>query len=377
MDEASSLLQRKYDRTKNTLANPEPWERLARIKGAPFVAYREMLARAESGELLTGFPIEVLLKTTLNCNHSCPKCLHGMHIFPAGRTYNMSLETCRRVLDEGKAKGLQSVVFTGGEPTMNSEFTEFLAYAAQLGFPDVSLVTNGSFLTDEMIRCIIESGVTRINVSLDATTPETYDRTHGVDHFERCFQNTHRILELREELGSELPLLSVSFVLSQRSQHELDDFVAYWSERADGGVKIYPYKDIFSVVDDQFSDTYGAGRKQLEDLDEGELPDQVPENVPIMDGYRIQCTGPWYRCHVGINGEIQACTTQGFCDHPEMVLGNIHETSLEEVWKSPRWESLRDLTKRGAYGEHPVCKLCQASTRDHADHPSAEPDVAP
>jgi len=180
-----------------------------------------------------------------------------------------------------------------------------------------------------------------------------------VDHFERVEQGIANLLRRRAEAGSELPLLSISIVLSEETRYELDEFLSTWQDRADGGIKIYPFKDVFSVVDESFSDTYGAGRRKAAELDPGALPTRVPREVPMLSEYRVECTSPWYRCHVGINGELQACTTQGFCDHPEMVMGNIHRSSFEEVWKSPRWNSLREIVLRREFDRHPVCKICQ------------------
>ena len=94
-------------------------------------------------------------------------------------------------------------------------------------------------------------------------------------------------------------------------------------------------------------------------LNTAALPSHLPRSVPMVESYRVECMSPWYRCHVGINGELQACTTQGFCDHPAMVMGNIHHASFESVWKSPRWSELRDAVKKGEYDRHPVCARCQ------------------
>ena len=354
-----STLHTKYDRSKFTLSNPAPWRQLERIKGPRFADYRALLAKAEKGEVLTDFPVEVLIKTTLNCNHYCPKCLHGMGIFPVGTRYNMSFETLKKVLDEGRDKGLQSVVFTGGEPTMHPRIMDFVSYAGRLDFPDISMVTNGSKLTHKLVECLIANGLTRINVSVDAVTPETFRKVRGVDHLERVTRGIENLLKKRDEMRSQLPLLSISFVLSEENAHELDAFLDVWGDRADGGIKVYPYKNVFSIVDNEFSNTYGPGKTRLGELKFSDLPTALPKNVPMVSEYSVECTSPWYRCHVGINGELQACTTQGFCDHPQMVMGNIHESTFEEVWKSARWNSLREIVMTKRFDEHPVCSVCQ------------------
>jgi MoaA/NifB/PqqE/SkfB family radical SAM enzyme len=356
-----SLLNQQYDREKFTLANPEVWERLAQIKGQAFLNYRNLLKTAEKGELLTDFPVEILIKTTLNCNHTCPRCPHGMGLTPRGRAYDMKFETLKKVLDEGSNKGLQSVVFTGGEPTLHPEFVRFLAYTASKDFPDISVITNGSLLSDKIIDGILDHGVTRINISFDSITPSTYKKVRGVDDYAKVIRNIDRLLEKREARRSQLPLLSLSFVLSEDNANELDGFIEMWHEKADGGIKIYPYKNVYSIVNDEFYAEYGAGKNKSSDFERDSLPTTLSHALPIMEKYSIKCTIPWYRCHVGVHGELQACTTLGFCDHKEMIMGNIHEMTFEDAWKSERWRALRELTIKGQYEKHPVCSICQQS----------------
>jgi MoaA/NifB/PqqE/SkfB family radical SAM enzyme len=357
-----SLLNQKYDRNQFTLANQKVWDRLAQINGEAFVEYRKLLKMAEKGEVLTDFPVEILIKTTLNCNHSCPRCPHGMGLTPRGRAYDMKFETLKKVLDEGSEKGLQSVVFTGGEPTLHPEFVRFLAYTASKNFPDISVITNGSFLPDKIIDGIMENSVTRINISFDSITPSTYKKVRGVDDYAKVIRNIDRLLKKREAKGTQLPLLSLSFVLSEDNADELDGFIEMWHEKADGGIKIYPYKNVFSVIDEEFYETYGTGERKSGELEKVTLPTSLSHTVPILKEYSIQCTIPWYRCHVGVNGELQACTTLGFCDHPKMLMGNIHEMTFEQAWKSDKWSFLRKITLERKYYKHPICEICQKST---------------
>jgi len=357
----TSLLNQEYDRNQYTLANPKIWDKLSQIKGEKFLNYRKLLKKAEAGEILTDFPVEVLIKTTLNCNHYCPRCPHGMGITPRGKAYDIKFETLQKVLDEGSEKGLQSVVFTGGEPTLHPEFIKFIAYASNKGFPDISVITNGSLLSDKIIDGILDHDVTRINISFDSITPSTYKKVRGVDDYDKIIRNIDRLIEKREARNVGMPLLSLSFVLSEDNGAELDGFIQMWHEKADGGIKIYPYKNIYSILNDDYYSEYGAPKNKPSDFKKDSLPVTLSHELPIMQKYKIKCTIPWYRCHLDINGAIQGCTTIGFCDHKQMIMGNIHNMTFEEAWKSKKWNSLRQITISGEYAKHPVCRVCQQS----------------
>ena len=69
-----------------------------------------------------------------------------------------------------QAAGIDKLRITGGEPLVTPKFDEFLLGVMQLPLDDVSLTTNGQLLLKkkEVIR---ESGIARLNISLDTLNP--------------------------------------------------------------------------------------------------------------------------------------------------------------------------------------------------------------
>ena len=70
--------------------------------------------------------IELLQKCTLACVHCSAESS------PAA-TRGLNHELVTRILREGKALGLQSVVFTGGEPLIEFNLTNYVTEARKLG----------------------------------------------------------------------------------------------------------------------------------------------------------------------------------------------------------------------------------------------------
>jgi len=66
--------------------------------------------------------------------------------------------------------GINRLRITGGEPLLSKKFEPFLQEVMTLPLNDVSLTTNGQFLKDKS-AAIIDSGIKRINVSLDTLNP--------------------------------------------------------------------------------------------------------------------------------------------------------------------------------------------------------------
>jgi cyclic pyranopterin phosphate synthase len=64
---------------------------------------------------------------------------------------------------------------TGGEPLLSPLFDSFIESVASMGFVDISLTTNGQFL-EKKARHIAQSGIRRINVSLDTLDPHAFTK---------------------------------------------------------------------------------------------------------------------------------------------------------------------------------------------------------
>lgn len=99
--------------------------------------------------------------------------------------------TCRRPLDSAElltlvshlhaATGIDKLRFTGGEPLLRRDLPELIAACAKMDIRDISLTTNGQRLS-ALAPALRDSGLDRINISLDSLDPVTFARiTRGGD----------------------------------------------------------------------------------------------------------------------------------------------------------------------------------------------------
>ena len=107
---------------------------------------------------------------TAACNYACDYCVpNGKRLSKASNELSAQRAVlgCFFVDAGGRNRKLR---ITGGEPLISPKFDRFLAEVMQIGLEDVSLTTNGQFLSDKL--SVIESaGIKRINVSLDSLNP--------------------------------------------------------------------------------------------------------------------------------------------------------------------------------------------------------------
>ncbi|RIH87928.1 GTP 3',8-cyclase [Meiothermus luteus] len=115
---------------------------------------------------------DLRLSVTTRCNLRCLYCqpLGYEQAEPPGA---ITVEEVRLFLQAMQRLGLESVRFTGGEPLVRKELPQMIAAAAELGIPDIAITTNG-LLFARKAKELAEAGLKRINLSMDAVTPEVF-----------------------------------------------------------------------------------------------------------------------------------------------------------------------------------------------------------
>lgn len=112
------------------------------------------------------------LSLTAACNYACTYCVPDGKRLQAAAYELTGEEIVRATQLLIATSGIDKVRITGGEPLLSPKFPDTLKGIMQLGLSDVSLTTNGQLLP-RYAQGIIDSGMKRINVSLD-----TLDRQH-------------------------------------------------------------------------------------------------------------------------------------------------------------------------------------------------------
>ena len=110
-------------------------------------------------------PETVHLAITARCNFACPGCYVPRQPVSAELSTG---ELCRLIDQWAKMRVFQLAV-GGGEPLLRDDLFEVLAYAHRQGIVP-NLTTNGTLLTPETVHQLEESGVGRVNVSVNGPT---------------------------------------------------------------------------------------------------------------------------------------------------------------------------------------------------------------
>ena len=94
------------------------------------------------------------------------------------------------------------------------------------------MISNGSLITEEIARGMIDAGLDAINISVDASGKETFERTRVNLKYDDVIGNIRTLARLRAESGRKRPKLILSFVRQDNSADE-QAFIDEWSQVAD------------------------------------------------------------------------------------------------------------------------------------------------
>lgn len=246
------------------------------------------------------------------------------------RREEISLEKYKEIVDEGIAYCLGAIRLNyHNEPLLKDNIDEYIKYAKDSGVMDVYLSTNGSLLTESMSQKLIDSGLDRLQISIDAFSEETYNRLRPGGNYKMVVDNILRFMEMRNSQNRIVPTVRVNFVKQKSNVGELDAFINFWKTH---GV------DCIGVQD--FSDWENA-----------------TEDVDVT--YEFQCTMPYKQMVIRHTGDVLPCCM--FVSQ-EMVVGNINKNTIKEIWDSRCVKELRAIhgTKNG-WVENLTCKKCVKS----------------
>src|SRR4030042_3443344 len=115
---------------------------------------------------------KVYIEPTNRCNLECRTCIRNIWDEPLGE---MSRTTFARIVEGLRSFSPPPALFFGGfgEPLVHPDIVEMVAQAKALG-ARVELITNGTLLTKNLSKQLIEAGLDMLWVSLDGATPESY-----------------------------------------------------------------------------------------------------------------------------------------------------------------------------------------------------------
>jgi len=312
--------------------------------------------------LAPDLPRHLYIEVTNHCNSFCVSCpLTYDHFLPLEPKQHLSWENFRRIVDP--LPHLDRVVLHGiGEPLLNRELPRFIAHLKARG-AYVLFNSNGILLDQKRGDALVAAGLDELRVSLDAVTPSLYAKLRGIDALPKIIKNLQAFVERHGKLSN--PKLSLWLVGLQENLHELLDFVKLGATI--GVSAVYLQRLVYfgdgqrldegstMTIEQSLYGRMGAQQEQLISQAEA-LATQLGlifqasgattphESISVKGEHPWQgCMRPWLLMYVTANGNTLPCCIAPFAapDYTNILLGNIFETPLTDVWNGERYQALR------------------------------------
>jgi radical SAM protein with 4Fe4S-binding SPASM domain len=298
-------------------------------------------------------PLSVEIDICSICNFACKFCFQ--HDKESLKKYNFKLKAMdfdlfKKLIDDicdfpQKPKKLK--LFEFGEPLLNKHIGKMIQYAKSVNCVEaIEITTNGSLLTAEVVDSIIDAGIDRINISIEAMNDSDYYEITGknikladiVSNIEYLYNNKKNCI------------VYVKIADINLSQTERERFYEVFQNISDEMYiehisPIWQNTDSVDYINDDGVGSYGQ---------------------PIKSDKKI-CTFLFTRFVINSDGEAVLCCVDW---KSQYVIGDAKKESLYNIWNGNVLKSLQLEHLNLNKDKIEICSSCnvyKTSTIDDID----------
>jgi radical SAM protein with 4Fe4S-binding SPASM domain len=307
------------------------------------------LSRLTGRAVQWGLPLSISFEPTTSCNLRCPECPSGLRAFsrPTGMLHqNFFKETI-----DGLAPHLSYLVFYfQGEPYLNPDFLSMVQYAAEKKIYTATS-TNAHFLTDEVARKTVESGLDRLIISVDGTTQETYQQYRIGGKLDKVLQGAGNIVKWKKKLERKTPFVVFQFLVMRHNQHQIAEIKKLGKETGVDAVwlktaQVYDYeKDPNRLIPTIAK--YSRYRRNSQN------------RLEFKGNNKRHCWRLWHDPVITWDGAVVPCCFDKDAQHK---LGSLQTQSFLEIWQSGAYRKFRSkVLQRRANVD--ICTNCSEGVK--------------
>lgn len=289
----------------------------------------------------------IYIELTDICNLHCKTCDNFSDM------EHLTLEEMKDILNSARERNVRQLFITGGEPLTHRNIYDIISYAHKLRF-HVNMSCNGTMVTEDVVKKLIEAGLNNISLSLDGTK-EVNDSIRGKGVHDKVL-NTMKLFQ--EAKSSRM--VNVLFTIS----HDTYTTLPYVIET----VRKYGVRQMFlNAFDPSFLKEHVEEKtkelwipkeelSQLEDVlnKSQELADAVGVNFPskeylknivrYFNGEHIipvpGCPIPSTTSSIKVNGQVSACWKLA-------TNYSVKNTELTKIWDSKEYQEITEYALQG------------------------------
>ncbi|MGD8665917.1 MAG: radical SAM protein, partial [Desulfobacterales bacterium] len=295
-------------------------------------------------------PRNLYLEVTNRCNLKCKACILYRGSWESAR--DVALGEVVRIADQ--LPRLERIALHGiGEPLLNADLAAMIRHLKnRKAF--VFFNSNGILLDEKRQDELIDAGLDELRISLDAANQQDYEAMRNSDRFAQIISNLRSFVNRMRQLQVTRPALSLWYLGTRENINALPEFVRL---AADIGVtQVYLQRLVYFHDDDGYGLATSEKTLVASDVSVRQRVEQGQDLAKQL-GVQFNASGltsplesvqtdtrsrdPWKGCfrpstlmYITANGNVLPCCISPFStsDYASIILGNVFETSLKEIW---------------------------------------------
>lgn len=282
------------------------------------------------------FPKYIQFQTNSTCNLECVMCPYK-EVKEELKQGKMKRELFERIVDEANSNGVKEFIpFLMNDPFTDDRILDFLKYIQTKIFqPKILLSTNGLALNKAKSKRLSKLDIARITFHIPTINQEEFEKITGSSELDKVIENVLYYSNLKKEHPVKTEVVAPEGLTSEE---DLKQSQKFWNKK---GLSFHIYK-----INNRAGNlkTAEIGGEKTKDKIRGCSNHRPLNGIYILqDGKVVLCCQDWGR---------------------EVILGNINENSISEIWNSKSYEKVR----KKAYGfldskEDFICKRCMTSIK--------------
>lgn len=271
------------------------------------------------------------------CNQSTPEGIKGGRILP-WKDFLILREQLNELVEIGKQPIKNIRLIGNGEPLTNPRLPDMVKILKEDGLSErLEVTTNASLLTHAMADRLVDSGLTRLLVSVQGISQDKYQKICGVSlDFDKFLEQLQYFYQHKGDC--QVYIKTVDVALSSLEEEQL-------------------FYKMFSPVCDSISVENII--RACADVDYNEF---ASKDIDITTRYgkslqkKICCDTLFMYLNIHSTGNVDCCG----CKYPPHFIGNIFEKPLKEIWNGKEHRELMAMHLKGKRWDVPDCATCDS-----------------
>lgn len=308
------------------------------------VIHQKRLIDYKIRKQVLSFPSCFQIQTINCCNGHCLMCPKQQKTEDTGEVMSKTLflKILKEIVEENISHTLIHF-YLQNEPFMDHDILQKIRLTKELSKNKIhiELVTNGTFLSEKVIKELRDITIDIFVISVDAYTKITYEKIRRGLDFSLVLNNINNLIK-QDYRGN----IYIGFVEQKDNFAEQQEFKKYWRNVARRSKKnIYPYITQLSnrSGDLNFFDRITIKNNYVKQIHTKFMHKLIPCSVPFLD------------FNILANGDVILCCNDYY---KKTILGNVSSSSIKEIWNSPKYNHIRHLLINQKFHSLPVCKNC-------------------